>query len=91
VSMANGQAGSEGDELGARDRRHAPVGGIWAMSRRCGRSQAWPGVEVWTISGSQIGLGNEDKSRTDLYLKMLARAGPSGDKLGKREETENGM
>ena len=34
--------------------------------------QEWK-LEVW----SQIGLGNEDKSRTDLYLKTLARAGPT--------------
>jgi len=38
--------------------------------RRHGRD--WK-LEVWTVSGSQIGLGNEDKSRNDLYLKKLAR------------------
>ena len=47
---------------------------IWATGRRWGRSQARPGREVWIVSGSQIRLGNEDKSRTDLYLKILARA-----------------
>jgi len=64
------------------------VGGIWATGRSWGRSQARPGlVEVWTVSGSQIGLGNEDKSRTDLYLEKLARyVGPSSEKSGKREE-----
>ena len=43
------QAGSEGGELGARDRRHAPVGGIWATGRRWGRSQAWLGVEAGSL------------------------------------------
>ena len=74
MSMANGQAGPAWDELGARDRRHAPVGGIWATGRRWGRSQARLGPEVWIVSGGQIGLGNENESRTDLYLKTLTRA-----------------
>ena len=53
--------------------------------------QEWK-LDVWIVSGSQIGLGNEDKSRTDLYLKTLARVGPSSEKSGKREEeTVNGM
>jgi len=71
VSMANGQAGSVCDELGARDRRHAPPA-IYGQKRR--RSQARPGPEVWIVSRSKIRLGNEDKSRTDLYLKTLTRA-----------------
>jgi len=49
------------------------------------------GGRDWTVSGSQIGLGNEDKSRNHLYLKTLARVyiGPGSEKLGKLcQETE---
>jgi len=43
ASIAGGQAGSVGDELGTRDRQHAHFEGIWAMSRRWERSQARTG------------------------------------------------
>ena len=65
--------------------------GIWATGRRWGRIADTD----WAVSGGQIGLSNEDKSKTDLYLKTLARVGPSSEiyeKSGKREEeTVNGM
>jgi len=57
-----------------RLQRYAEGITIWATGRRWGRSQARLGREVWIVSGGQIGLGNEDESRTDLYLKILARA-----------------
>jgi len=92
--MADGWAGSEGagDELGARIdvmRLLEAFGPRAEDAEDRKHGQEWK-LEVW----SQIGLGNEDKSRTDLYLKKLARAGLGSEKLGKwcqEKRTENGM
>jgi len=40
------------------------------------------GLEVWTVSGSQIRLSNEDKSKTDLCLKKLSKLFLSKNQIG---------
>ena len=58
MSIADGQAGSVWDELGARDRRHAPPAIRW---RHLGHGQ-----KMGKIAGTDWKSGQYQKVRSDL-------------------------
>ena len=60
MSMANGQAGSVCDELGARDRRHAPP------AIRCHGQKMGTQARDWSLDSISK---SEHKIKTDIYLK----------------------